>query len=178
MIGTFSLFIYIPFHNIFGRLMTNRPDIIPVTPKFSTPQLLSNFWKSMKNFLSRNTLHNFCYPGRRISGKRTQENMNVIPICSNTLQNKFISLTDALEQLFHGLGQLWSKKQILPIFHNPNVMISNIKPSMGSRFCLSHTPQNISYLAWAHWLRGMPFPAPLNYPPNKVTPPQVTGFMD
>jgi hypothetical protein len=68
----------IPFDQIGSHPVSNRPRKISILPKFSSPQLLLNLWKLIKNLTRRYTLQYSNHMSYRIPWCKTQKYMNTI----------------------------------------------------------------------------------------------------
>lgn len=117
-----SLFMDVLLNYALIRILTNRVNIIPITPKLAAPKLLLHFGMQPKQFSCSNTFYDLRYLFGRHHGNTLHQKMNMILIRSNLNKVYFKSflyiLTYFNQTLFYSLRQNTS-----PIFYRTNQMV-------------------------------------------------------
>ncbi len=122
LIFIFTLFMDILLNYTFIRILTNRVNIIPITPKLTAPKLMLHFWMQPKQFSCRNTFYYLSYLFRGHHWNTLNQKVNVILIRANLNKIYFKPFFNVFahfnQTLFHFLCQNAS-----PIFYRTNQMI-------------------------------------------------------
>jgi len=134
-------------YDIRGYLVPNRPNKIPITPEFSTPELFLHLWKLLEYHLSRDALyhlHNLC---RRIPRRCRQKQMDMIILHLHRIYLKTIPLGYFLEGCLKPFCQFIPQYH-LPIFGNPYHMIFQIIDRMTRSFYWAHARLIACFIAF------------------------------
>ena len=104
-----TLFMDIFLNYNFIRILTNRVNIIPITPKLTAPKLMFHFWMQSKQFSCCNTFYHLSYLFWRHHWNTLYQKMNVIFIRANLdkmyFKSSFYVFAHFNQTLFHLLCQ-------------------------------------------------------------------------
>src|SRR3970040_3150212 len=129
---------YISPYYLCCYLIPNTPYKIPITPKLSSPKLLSHLRKFPKYHLGTLTLQYPNYLSRRILGWCTKKYMHVILYYCHPLYIKLIYLCNFSKYFLYLLRYIFSQNH-LPVLRYPYKMILKIIYSMMCSFYWAHT---------------------------------------
>src|SRR5256885_1634090 len=117
-----TLFMNIFLNYLFVCILSNRANIVPVSPKLPSPQLLFYFWMKTEKFPCSNTFYHLNYRFWRHHRNALHQKMNMIFICSN-LQKMYLK---PAFNIFAYLNQTLfniCRQNTSPIFYRTNQMI-------------------------------------------------------
>ncbi len=104
-----SLCLYISLNCIFITMSSNRTNIKPFCPKFSSPQLLPDFWMKLENLFRCNTFYCLNDSSWAQHWNTLYQKMNVVVICTNLNKKNFKTLRDFNTYLFQTFINLFVK---------------------------------------------------------------------
>ena len=87
-----SLLLDIALDHFFIRILTHCVHVETTRPEVATPQNLLHFWVVLEDVLRSETFDNLDNFGRREDGDTLDEKMDVILICSDLDEAKFVPL--------------------------------------------------------------------------------------
>src|SRR5882672_719406 len=122
-----TLFIASLFNNIFFNyflicILPHRVNIITVTPKLPSPQLLFHFWMKSEKFSCRNTFHylNYIFCGHHRYA--LYQKMNMVFICAD-LQKMYFKSSFNISTNFYQTFCNSFRQNTSPIFYRTDQMI-------------------------------------------------------
>ncbi len=124
---------YIPTNDLRRHLVSYGADKISISPKFSTPQLPSQPWKSCKYLSGRDALHDLHDPGWRVSRRCKEKYMHMVFHYFHSIDFHTIRFRHTLSYFSHCLSYLADQK-FLSVFRRPYKVIFQVIDCMRTRF--------------------------------------------
>src|SRR5665213_1990564 len=117
-----TLFMNIFLNYIFVCILPNRVNIVPVSPKLSSPQLLFHFRMKTEKFSCSNTFHDLNYRFWRHHRNTLHQKMNMIFVCSNFQKMYLKPAFNVFAHFYQTLFNIF-RQNTSPIFYRTNQMI-------------------------------------------------------
>jgi len=115
--------LYIAFHHFPIGSFPYRGNVIPIRPKFSSPQLLLKCRALSEDFPGGNTFAYLYNSPWRYLGMSTTQHMNVILVCAQGFHFNGIPLFDAYRRFFDNLGHVSIQKSFTGLDRKDNMVM-------------------------------------------------------